>query len=117
MEKRSLCRWGPWAPTASMLLVSLISYMDRNTLALLAPTILLELHLSAEQYGWMISAFSVAYTLGNPLWGIALDRMGLRVGMFLAVALWTAASASHALAATFAGFALARALLGFGEGA
>jgi MFS transporter, ACS family, hexuronate transporter len=117
MERSSLRTWGRWAPTASMLLVSLISYMDRNTLALLAPTILLELHLSAAQYGWMISAFSVAYTLGNPVWGIALDRVGLRIGMFLAVVLWTAASASHALASTFAGFALARALLGFGEGA
>jgi ACS family hexuronate transporter-like MFS transporter len=100
-----------------MMLVSLVSYVDRNTLALLAPTILAELHLSAEQYGWMISAFSVAYMIGNPLWGAALDRIGLRYGMFLAVALWTAASASHALASTFAGFALARALLGFGEGA
>jgi ACS family hexuronate transporter-like MFS transporter len=100
-----------------MMLVSLISYLDRNTLALLAPTILAELHLSAEQYGWMISSFSVAYTLGNPVWGAALDRIGLRRGMFLAVALWTVASASHALASSFAGFALARALLGFGEGA
>ena len=46
-----------------MMLVSLISYIDRNTLALLAPTILSETGLSAEQYGWVISAFSVAYML------------------------------------------------------
>jgi ACS family hexuronate transporter-like MFS transporter len=106
-----------WAPTASMMLVSVVSYVDRNTLAILAPTILGELHLSAEQYGWMISCFSVTYTLGNPLWGAALDRIGLRRGMLAAVAVWTLASASHALVSSFAGFALARALLGFGEGA
>jgi len=101
----------------SMLLVSLISYIDRNALALLAPTILKETHLSAEQYGWVISAFSIAYMIGNPVWGRALDRMGLRFGMIAAVSLWTAASVSHAFAAGFLSFAVARALLGFGEGA
>jgi MFS transporter, ACS family, hexuronate transporter len=106
-----------WVPVTSMMLVSLISYVDRSTLALLAPTILAELHLSAEQYGWMVSSFSVAYSLGNPVWGRLLDRIGLRRGMLAAVALWTIASASHAGVSTFAGLALARALLGFGEGA
>lgn len=100
-----------------MLLVSLISYIDRNTLALLSPTILKETGLTAEQYGWVISAFSLAYMLANPLWGKWLDRFGLRLGMLLAVSIWTVASASHAVAAGFLGFVLVRALLGFGEGA
>jgi ACS family hexuronate transporter-like MFS transporter len=109
--------WRLWLPVFSMLLVSLISYIDRNTLALLAPTILKENHLSAEQYGWIISAFSAAYMAGNPLWGRWLDRWGVRAGMLLAVAFWTAASTAHAFVAGFAGFAIARAALGFGEGA
>ena len=100
-----------------MLLVSLISYIDRNTLALLAPTILKETNLSGEQYGYIISAFSIAYMLGNPVWGGILDRFGLRAGMLAAVSFWTVASASHALAGGFRSFAAARALLGFGEGA
>jgi MFS transporter, ACS family, hexuronate transporter len=100
-----------------MMMVSLISYVDRNTLALLSPTILRETRLSGEQYGYIISAFSVAYMLGNPLWGRVLDRVGVFVGMLAAVTLWSAASASHALAAGFLGFAAARASLGFGEGA
>ena len=37
--------------------------------------------------------------------------------MLLAVAVWTGASASHALMGSFAGFAAARAVLGLGEGA
>jgi len=100
-----------------MLLVSLISYMDRTTLALLAPTILKETHLSGEQYGFIISAFSVAYMLSNPLWGRILDRTGLRRGMTAAVACWTAASVAHAFAVGFWSFGLARGALGFGEGA
>lgn len=100
-----------------MMLVSLISYIDRNTLALLAPTILKETGLSAEQYGYIISAFSFSYMAGNPLWGRALDRVGLRRGMTWAVSIWTVASTAHALARGFWSFGVARAVLGFGEGA
>jgi MFS transporter, ACS family, aldohexuronate transporter len=100
-----------------MLLVSVISYIDRNTLALLAPTILRETHLSNEQYGYIISAFSVAYMLGNPVWGRILDRIGVRAGMAAAVSLWSLASISHAFAIGLRSFGGARAALGFGEGA
>jgi ACS family hexuronate transporter-like MFS transporter len=100
-----------------MLLVSLISYIDRNTLALLAPTILRETGLNGEQYGFIIAAFSVAYMLSNPLWGRILDRTGLRRGMTAAVACWTAASMAHAFASGFWSLGAARAALGFGEGA
>ena len=55
----------PWVPALTMMLVSLISYIDRNTLALLAPTIHREMQLSAQQYGFVVSAFSVAYMVGN----------------------------------------------------
>jgi MFS transporter, ACS family, aldohexuronate transporter len=64
-----------------------------------------------------VTFFFVAYTIGNPLWGSVLDYVGLRAGMLVAVAIWTAASASHAFMGTFLGFAVARAVLGFGEGA
>jgi len=100
-----------------MLLVSFISYVDRNTLALLAPTILADTGLTDKQYGFIISAFSVAYMIANPLWGRVLDRWGLRVGMTVAVAIWTMASVSHSVAAGLVSFAVARAALGFGEGA
>jgi ACS family hexuronate transporter-like MFS transporter len=100
-----------------MLLVSLISYIDRNTLALLAPSILADTGLTGERYGLVISAFSIAYMLGNPLWGGALDRFGLRSGMTAAVSFWSLASAAHALAGGFGSLAAARTALGFGEGA
>src|SRR5580704_4812002 len=106
-----------WIPAASMLLVSLISYIDRNTLVLLIPTIMHETHLSAEKYGFIVSAFSIAYMISNPLWGGLLDRLGLRVGMTAAVSFWTAASVAHSFATGFWSFAIARTALGVGEGA
>jgi MFS transporter, ACS family, hexuronate transporter len=106
-----------WAPSISMWLVSLISYIDRNTLAILAPVILRETHLNAEQYGFIVSCFSVAYMIGNPVWGIMLDRWGVRRGMSGAVGVWSIASAAHAWATGFWSFGIARAVLGAGEGA
>jgi ACS family hexuronate transporter-like MFS transporter len=99
------------------MLVSIISYVDRNTLALLSPTILKDTHLSVAQYGTVVSAYSLAFMVANPIWGRALDRIGLRMGMTAAVLLWSLASSAHAFAAGFWGFALARAVLGLGEGA
>ena len=106
-----------WLPSLSMLLVSLISYVDRNTLAILAPVILRDTHLNAEQYGFIISCFSISYMFGNPLWGRALDRWGVRRGMSAAVGIWSVAAVAHTLANGFWSFGAARAVLGAGEGA
>jgi ACS family hexuronate transporter-like MFS transporter len=100
-----------------MMLVSMISYIDRNTLALLAPTILDATHLNNFQLNLAISAFSIAYTIGNPIWGRILDRIGLRRGMAAAVALWTLASAAHSFVYGLRTLSIFRAVLGFGEGA
>ena len=68
-------------------------------------------------YGWAVGAFSVVYGIMNPVFGSFLDYIGLRRGMAIAVLIWSVASMSHAGLNGLIGFALARALLGFGEGA
>src|SRR5687768_13984725 len=108
--------WRMWVPCLGMALCSWLSFVDRQVLAILAPTILADTGLTAQNFTDAASFFFLTYTLGNPVWGSVLDRVGLRVGMLLAVGVWTAASMSHALMASFAGFALARAVLGLGEG-
>jgi MFS transporter, ACS family, hexuronate transporter len=100
-----------------MMLVSTISYIDRNAIAVLIPTIQRETGLSAQEYGHIVAAFSYAYMIGNPLWGMLLDRIGVHLGMAVAVLLWSAAAASHAFAGGLWSFALLRTALGFCEGA
>ncbi len=100
-----------------MTLLSLLSYVDRSVLAILSPTILGDLHLSATQYGYAVSVFSICYMLANPVWGYMIDRRGLFGVILIAVALWSVASASHALMMGLGGLCIARGLLGFGEGA
>jgi len=109
--------WRMWVPVAVMMTCSCLSYIDRQALAVISPLILKDTGLSAASYSDAVAVFSIVYMIANPLWGSFLDYIGLRIGMLLAVGIWTVASVSHAWVVGFLGFALARGLLGFGEGA
>ena len=106
-----------WVAPTTMMLCTLLGYIDRQVLAALSPTILADTGMTAGDYGWAVSAFSITYMVMNPVFGSFLDHIGLRRGMAIAVIIWTVASVSHAGLNGLIGFALARALLGFGEGA
>ena len=109
--------WRMWVPCLGMALCSWLAFVDRQVLTILAPTIIRDTGLTAQNFTDASAFFFLAYTLGNPVWGSVLDYFGLRVGMLLAVAVWTGASIAHAWMGTFAGFAVARLVLGLGEGA
>ncbi len=49
-----------WWPVIAMMLCSVLSYLDRQILAQLAPAILSDLKLNAHQYTEIVSAFSWA---------------------------------------------------------
>lgn len=118
VEPRSTAAtWHIWVASVVMMLCSWLSYVDRQILAVLSPMILRDTGLTAQSYGAVVSAFSIAYMIANPMWGSILDYVGMRAGMLAAVTIWTVASTSHAWVAGFVGFAAARALLGLGEGA
>src|SRR5262249_18037116 len=88
--------WRMWVASVAMMLCSWLSYVDRQVLAVLSPTILAAAHLNAQSFGEIVSFFSVTYMFANPVWGAVLDYVGLRIGMIAAVAIWSVASAAHA---------------------
>jgi MFS transporter, ACS family, hexuronate transporter len=104
--------WIMWVPSVAMMLSSLLSYVDRQVLAVLSPMILRDTGLSAQAYANALAAFSIFYMIGNPLFGSFLDFVGLRKGMFAAVSLRAIASTAHAWMSGFWGFAVARSVLG-----
>jgi ACS family hexuronate transporter-like MFS transporter len=106
-----------WVASVAMMFCSWISYVDRQVLAVLSPTILQATNLNAQSYGEIVSVFSIVYMIANPLWGAVLDYVGLRIGMIAAIAIWSVASTSHAWMSGFLGFAVCRGFLGLGEGA
>ena len=94
---------------------TVINYLDRQALSVVAPALREEFHMSNEAYGYVISAFMLAYTISNGVSGPLIDRLGTKLGYALCMAVWSTAGMLHALATgawSLAGF---RFLLGMGE--
>ena len=57
-----------------------------------------ELHISTQQYSYIIAAYSAAYTVMQPVAGYVLDVLGTKIGYaFFAIA-WAVFCGSTALA-------------------
>src|ERR1700712_3939653 len=96
---------------------TVINYLDRQTLSLLAPFLKLQYHWTNTDYANIVIAFRVAYSLGQTLFGRLLDRIGTRRGLTLTVALYSIVSMLTSFAQGFRSFAAFRFLLGAGESA
>ena len=104
-----------WWIIGLLMLGSMINYLTRSTLAVAAPTLLTDLHITAKQYSWIVGIFQGAIML-QPAAGYALDVVGLKLGLALFVTAWSLVSMAHALARTWPAFAGLRGLLGLAEG-
>ena len=69
-----------WVMIGFAFLATVINYLDRQTLSVVAPALREEFGMSNESYGYVISAFMLAYTISNGLSGPLLDRVGTRLG-------------------------------------
>jgi MFS transporter, ACS family, hexuronate transporter len=92
-----LSRRHAWALTLVATFTMAVSYVDRQTLAVIAPTVQAKLGIGEQPYGWLISAFSIAYLVGAPLAGRLIDRVGARRGLLVAVLVWSGVAAIHAV--------------------
>jgi MFS family permease len=102
--------------TLSLLfLAGVVNFLDRTSLSIANSTVRAEMHLSATQMGWLLSAFSLAYGVAQlPLIGL-LDRAGTRAVLGGGLILWSAAQMLTGLVRGFSTFIVLRVLLGFGE--
>jgi ACS family hexuronate transporter-like MFS transporter len=96
-------------------LVMAVSYIDRQTLSAISPTVCQALDISDQNYGWLTGAFSFAYLLFAPVAGGIIDRVGCRIGLVASVLAWSTVSALHAFAPSFAVLFLLRIALGTTE--
>lgn len=106
---------GRWSILALVFVAIMLNYVDRQILALLKPTLQAEFHWSDRDYAHMASAFQFAAAIAFLGTGWFIDRVGLRRGFGIGVALWSLAGMAHALAATVTQFVVARAALGAAE--
>ena len=105
-----------WMVAVVATLTMTVSFVDRAALSVLAVEVIKDLGMSKQQYGWAVSAFSVAYLFGTPIAGWWIDLAGARRGLIASVLAWSAVAALHALVPGFLVLFALRIALGLAEG-
>jgi ACS family hexuronate transporter-like MFS transporter len=113
-ERSSAWRW--WV-CCLLLMATMINYMDRLTLNLLARTINTDLGLDERGYASIESGFALAFACGAIVFGFIVDRWNVFWVYPLAVLAWSAAGFFTGFATGFVTLLLCRVLLGLAEAA
>lgn len=106
-----------WRMVALLFASTVINYIDRQNLSVLAPHLRSEYHWTHQDFALIVIAFRLAYTIGQAVCGRFMDRLGTRDGLTLAVIWYSAVSALTSMATGLRSFASFRFLLGLGESA
>ena len=94
---------------------TVINYIDRQALSVLAPHLKVDFTWSNQDFSMVIIAFRAAYAIMQAAAGPIVDRIGTRNGLSLAVAWYSTAAMLTPLASGLRSFGAFRFLLGMGE--
>jgi ACS family hexuronate transporter-like MFS transporter len=100
---------------ALLFAITVINFIDRQTLSVLAPLIRANFHLSNEAYGRIVAAFQFGMMSGELPMGWVMDRWGCRIGLFCAVLWWSAATGTQSFLRSGTQMGLARFWMGTSE--
>jgi len=106
-----------WRIVTLLFFATTINYIDRQVIGILKPFIADDLGWSEADYGYIVTAFQIAYAIGLVSTGRILDRYGTRIGYLWAMVIWSIAGMAHAAARGVVSFIVARFALGIGESA
>jgi ACS family hexuronate transporter-like MFS transporter len=104
-----------WWITGLLFLSTVINYMDRQNLSILARTIQDDLGISDLQYSYVVQAFLLAYTVSYLFAGRLTDYLGTRVSMACFIVWWSVADMLTSLSRSVHSLGFFRFLLGVGE--
>lgn len=96
---------------------TVINYIDRQTLNVLAPYLKIEYGWTNSDFAWIVIAFRASYAVVQLVGGRLIDRLGTRRGLGLAVAWYSVMAMLTSLAGGLRSFCALRFLLGAGEAA
>ncbi|SAL57825.1 major facilitator transporter [Caballeronia terrestris] len=94
---------------------TIVNYLSRNSLGVLAPELKTLLHMSTQQYSYVVAAFQVGYTIMQPVCGLIIDLIGLRIGFAVFACLWSLVGCLHGFASGWISLAALRGLMGLSE--
>lgn len=104
-----------WYIGALLFAATVINYIDRQALSIVAPVLTRELGLTPVQYANILQAFLYAYTVMYLVSGVIVDRWGTRLALGAFMTWWSISNMLHAFASTAFGLGAFRLLLGIGE--
>lgn len=104
-----------WYIVVILCFSSIINYLDRQTLSVLAKTLQKELNFDNVQYSYMTTSFLVSYIVMYAVSGRLMDRLGTRRGFALFHSGWSIVTILHALGRSVLHFSFFRFLLGATE--
>lgn len=104
-----------WYIAALLFLATVINYVDRQALSVVAPVLTKELKLTPVAYANVLQAFLWAYTVMYVISGIIVDRWGTRLGLGVFMVWWSVANMLHAFVTSAFQLGVFRFLLGVGE--
>lgn len=104
-----------WTVCALIFFATTVNYLDRQVIGILKPLLESDLNIGEAEYGYIVTAFQIAYALGMVIAGRLIDRFGTKIGYGISVLLWSLAAMGHALAKGGLGFGFWRAFLGISE--
>src|SRR5580693_6161080 len=81
---------------------TVINYIDRQTLSILAPFLKQDFHWTNTDYANIAIAFRVAYSIGQTVFGRQIDRVGTRRGLTISVTWYSLVSLLTSLASGLA---------------
>jgi ACS family hexuronate transporter-like MFS transporter len=106
-----------WLMISLVFAATVVLYIDRQALAVVAPVLGRQFHMSNVAYSRVVFAFMLAYTISNGCSGAFLDRVGTKIGYAVCMGWWAVAALLHALASGPLSLGVCRFLLGIGEAA
>ena len=104
-----------WVIIGMVFFATLINYIDRLTISVLAPLIVKDLQLSNTEFGTIATWFLLAYTISQSLSGKLYDRIGIKKGFAVSIIIWSIAAMAHAFATGLRSLSFFRFILGLGE--
>ena len=106
-----------WYMIGLVTIGTVLGYLTRNAIAVAAPTLQDQLHITTQQYSYIVAAYSACYTIMQPVAGYVLDVLGTKIGYAMFAILWAVFCAATALAGSWGGLAIARGAVGAAEAA
>ena len=106
-----------WRIVALLFASTVINYIDRQNLSVLAPQFKTQYHWTNQDFAYIVIAFRLAYTVGQAVCGRLIDRLGTRRGLTISVIAYSTISMLTSFATGFRSFCAFRFLLGAAESA